>query len=278
MSELPAPLQHVLEATGYLSAGDPVAPNVVVGEAPETGRRPLSFRPEARWRSRANGLNVYFKFSPRIPPDSEVATWQQEVWNEGASPLLWVVCPDRVDVYNGFAVPKRAGRAFQRNRLETYENDQLAKLDDFAGRLVMETGQFWREETRVNRQNAIDRRLLDHLGVLQDDLVDGHLPVIEAQGLIGRAIFTKYLVDRGILTQQQLQKRCGESRLENVLRDRDSTRSLFDWLQDTFNGDMFPPASTNVPRAFHLERVVRFLEGENPRTGEFRICFRIDSM
>ncbi len=264
MSELAAPLQRVLEATGYLSDGRPAAPSVVIGEEHATGRRPLSFRPDVRWRNRTDGVTVYFKFAPDGPEDPQVASWQQEVWNEGASPLLWVVCPDQVDVYNGFAVPRRAGRV---PKLNTYNHSQLPKLDGFAGRLVMETGQFWRDETRVNRQNAVDRRLLDHLGVLQADLVSDGLPVIQAQGLIGRSVFARFLVDRKIVTEQQLLRRYGKSRLEDVLRDQDTARRLFGWFRDRFNGDMFP-SSTDIPGAAHLERVARFLEGEDPRTGQ----------
>ena len=264
MSELAAPLQRVLEATGYLSDGKPATPSVVIGEEHATSRRHLSFGPDARWRSRTDGVTIYFKFAPDVPEDPQVASWQQEVWNEGASPLLWVVCPDQVDVYNGFAVPRRAGKA---PKLKTYNHSQLPTLDGFAGRLVMETGQFWRDETRVNRQNAVDRRLLDHLGVLQADLVGDGLSVIQAQGLIGRSVFARYLVDRNIVTEQQLLRRYGKNRLEDVLRDRDGAQSLFDWFRDTFNGDMFP-SSTGIPGAAHLERVARFLEGEDPRTGQ----------
>ena len=259
MSELAAPLRNVLEATGYLSEGEP-APSVHLGDSARRGPRRSSFDPDARWRARTSDLNVYFKYAPGETKNAEIASWQQEIWNEGTSPLLWVIGPEQVDLYNGFGAPGKP-EDIRQNHLKTCGYDQLGELDDYAGRLVMETGQFWRNESRVNRQHAVDRRLLEHLQILQDRLVEERLPVSEAQGLIGRSIFAKYLVDRGIVTGAHLRRRYRCGCLEDVLRSRDATQTLFEWLRDRFNGDMFPPSSASVPKAVHLECVARFLEG-----------------
>ncbi|MDE0192033.1 MAG: N-6 DNA methylase [Gammaproteobacteria bacterium] len=275
MSDLATPLRTVLEATGYLSDGKP-APSVDLGESARRGPGRSSFHPDARWHSRAHDLTVYFKYAERRATRSDVANWQQEIWNESRSPLLWVVGPERVDLYNGFDRP-RVPEDIDRNRLKVCRYDQLGELDDYAGRLVMETGQFWRNESRVNRRNAVDRRLLDHLRVLQDRLIDGGLPMLESQGLIGRCIFAKYLVDRGIVTEQRLRTDYGYDKLEQLLWDRDASQRLFAWLGDMFNGDMFPPGSAFVPSAEHLERVARFLDGEDPRSGQMSLFpYRFD--
>ena len=244
--------------------------------APRRGPGRSSFHPDARWHSLAHDLTVYFKYAESQAARSDVASWQQEIWNESRSPLLGVVGPERVDLYNGFGRPRRP-EDIDRNRLKVCRYDQLGELDDYAGRLAMETGQFWRNESRVNRRNAVDHRLLDHLRGLQDKLIESDLPMLDAQGLIGRCIFAKYLIDRGIVTQQRLQTEYGYGRLERLLRDRDAAQRLFAWLRDTFNGDMFPPGSPFVPNAQHLERVARFLDGEDPRSGQMSLFpYRFD--
>lgn len=263
MSEIATPLMHVLEATGYMADGEP-ATSVHFGEDVRRVRGLPSLQPDARWHNRADNLNVYFKYSAEKPDNAQLARWHQDVWNEGTSPLLWVIWPERVDLYNGFGAPKKRGQ-ISRNRLGAYRHNQLDELDRYAGRLAMETGQFWREETRVNRHNAVDRRLLHHLRWLQAKLIEDGLPVLEAQGLIGRSIFTKYLIDRGIITKRRLQAAYGQPSLENILRDRTATVELFAWLRDTFNGDMFPPGGKSVPATKHLKRMARFLEGETTR-------------
>src|SRR5438477_7082314 len=101
---MPQPvLEKVLEATGYLDNGSP-PPTVQLGDSARNDRRHESFEPDARWRG-PSSLTVYFKYVDSDPPTKVVSTWRREIWNEGFAPLLWVVSPLRIDVYNGFTRP-----------------------------------------------------------------------------------------------------------------------------------------------------------------------------
>ena len=284
MSELAVPLRNVLEATGYLSNGVPAASTVTVAGVDSRTRLP-SFEPDAWWRSNADSnpwrgsadLKVYFKFVEE-PAAAPVAEWQKVIWNQGFCPLLWVVSPERIELYNGFGRPQRPDHT-EENQLDTFslEDEELAELDAFAGRLMMETGQFWLNAHKVNRKTSVDGQLLRDLSILEQNLVDGDLNRDEAQGLIGRSIFTQYLVDRQIVDTGRLQSMCGYPDLLDVLTDRSATMQLFDWLRDTFNGDMFPPAAEAVPDTEHLMRVRDFLKGTDLETGQTSIFpYRFD--
>ena len=274
MSELPAPLRQVLERTGYLTEGAPAAASVRLAGSTDLVRPP-SFAPDAWWRSNPDAtaqhgsadLKVYFKFVER-PNAAPVAEWQQEVWNQGFCALLWLVSPHRIDLYNGFGLPRRSAEA-EENRLDTFRlvEDELARLDRLAGRLRMETGQFWRQRSEVDRASAVDRRLLDDLAALKRDLENSGLAGGEAQALIGRSIFTQYLIDRRIVDEERLERISGNGEFPSVLQDRAATARLFDWLRDTFNGDMFPEGAP-VPSAKHLGRVRHFLTATDPATGQ----------
>ena len=279
------PLGHVLEAAGYLANGASAAPSVTLSGSYADVRLP-SFGPDAWWRSNpganrsggsASGLTVYFKYVD-APEEVPVAEWQMEIWNQGFTPLLWLVSPERIELYNGFGTPRRPGDVAA-NRLHTFRrvDEDLARLDALAGRLAMETGQFWRMEPRVNRDTSVDGRLLRDLRGLECALVDADLGRDEAQRLIGQCIFTTYLIDRKIVTRQRLVDQCGHGDLPNVLGDRAATERLFSWLRDTFNGDMFPPSSEAVPAAEHLDKVARFLKAEDLETGQFHFFpYRFD--
>src|ERR1019366_5056041 len=103
--------------------------------------------------------------------------------------------------------------------------------------------------------------LLSDLNHLERDLIEGDLERGAAQALIGRAIFTQYLIDRDIVSAARLKKLCGYAALPPILRDVGATKQLFSWLTETFNGDMFPASSVaRAPRASHLARVADFLE------------------
>ena len=270
-------LARVLEATGFLHNGEPAAPSVALAPLDSTSENPVepmrlpSFRPNAWWRTNCEpssggdiGLRVYFKFVEE-PADAPIVDWQREIWNQGFAPLLWVVSPARIDLYNGFGVPLGTEDA---NRIRTFRmvDQELETLDSFAGRLAMETGQVWGHMPEVDRSTGVDERLLGQLGALERLLEQDGLDKSDAQALVGRSVFAQYLVDGGVVDNEGLEQITGHSTLPRVFGDRDATIRLFDWLRRKFNGDMFQ--SGPVPAAPHLERVGEFLAGTDPATGQ----------
>ena len=253
-------LSSALEATGFLSEGEPAA-GVSLGQDAQAGFRGRSLCPDAVWVGKSR-LTVYFKDVQDEPSDAQVAQWRRDAWNHGFAPLLWVVSPNRIDLYNGFARPLSDGDA-DANRLDTFERmeSELDRLDAVAGRLAMETGAFWEQPlaTAVDRSHRVDQQLLSDLAVLEQDLLHNGLPRPEAQALIGRSIFTQFLFDRRVL------KLSGT--VADTLRKPTAAYSLFDWLKRTFRSDMFPPESA-VPQDMHLHRVADFLEAVDPDTGQ----------
>jgi hypothetical protein len=263
-----ANLEHVLSATGYLPDGQP-AVGLRLGAEAQAARRRRTFTPDAMWRS-TSSLTVYFKFEQHTPSDDVVSQWRREVWNEGFAPLLWVISPQRIDLYNGFGAPVKEGDA-QKHLIRRFENIEasLSELDELAGRLAIETGQFWTQVPTVDRKTSVDQKLLSDLAILEHDLVAGNLARAAAQALIGRVIFTQYLIDREIVGAAHLKRVCGHTALPSALRDRQATAKLFAWLAETFNGDMFPPSSVKTtPAGHHLKRVAEFLEAVDPQSGQ----------
>lgn len=266
-----ANLEQVLSATGYLPDGQPAA-GLLFGAEAQAARRGRTFTPDALWRN-ASSLTVYFKFEQHTPSDDVVSQWRREVWNEGFAPLLWVISPQRIDLYNGFGAPIKEGDA-QKHLIRRFENieESLSELDELAGRLAIETGQFWTQVPTVDRKTSVDQKLLSDLAFLEHDLVAGNLARAAAQALIGRVIFTQYLIDREIVSAARLKRVCGHTALSSALRDRQATGKLFAWLAETFNGDMFPSSSVKTtPAGHHLRRVAEFLEAVDPQSGQ--LCF-----
>ena len=267
------PLSRVLEATGYLHQGEPAAPSVSIGDVNQFRQHP-SFAPEASWRSstpsshpnnRASSreITVHFKYVAD-PVDPIVALWHREVWNRGFTPLLCIVSENRVDLYNGFSRPRRQDSASD-HLLKTFSttDTDLKELASHAGRLSMETGQFWQHNPSVDRKTAVDRELLQELRNLEKILVATNLELREVHKLIIRSVFAKYLFDRKMLVPTTLADICGQPDLSAVFDDRSAAQRLFDWLQDTFNGDMFPPSDASFPDPSQLETIGSFFRGEN---------------
>ena len=260
-------LSEVLEATGYMANGEP-APGVYLDEEAQAWCQAREFSPDALWRS-DSALTIYFKSEPEVPSDEEIARWRRVIWNQGFAPLLWVVSPRRIDLYNGFAQPLKTGDA-STHLLRTFQkiDNELDELDAFAGRLAMETGRFWQQADNVDRSASVDRKLLSDLSALESDLVSMELDHTGAQGLIGRSIFTQYLIDRQIVTERFLKKEYNHPSFPTILRDPPATARLFGWLREVFNGDMFPDEGDAMPDTEHLSRVADFLEAVDPETGQ----------
>ena len=260
-------LRQVLEATGYLEDGEP-AHGVYLEDDARTRCHAREFEPDALWCS-DSALTVYFKLEQEDPSTEQVERWRQEIWNQGFAPLLWVVSPQRIDLYNGFGRPRETEDAAA-YLLDTFEliSSELDRLDAFAGRLVMETGQFWQQAGAVDRKTSVDQQLLSDLAALEQDLVDAGLDYSSAQGLIGRSIFTQYLIDRKIVTEQILERDYGHGTLPEILRVPAATEQLFDWLREIFNGDMFPLEQSMAPGLRHLCRIADFLEAVDPESGQ----------
>lgn len=147
------PLQRILEATGYLTDGEP-APGVRVGPDAQGLRRGRQFTPDALWRG-PTATTVYFKYTSARPDNVTLSSWHREVWNEGFAPLLWIVSPQAIELYNGFSRPT-SDHDVQQHLLRTFEavETQLIELDHLAGRLAMETGSSGCARTRSTGKPA----------------------------------------------------------------------------------------------------------------------------
>jgi hypothetical protein len=259
--------QKILEATGYIE-NSALAPGVSIGSGARAGSSRRIFAPDASWKSQSS-LTVYFKFEDSPPHSETVATWRKEIWNESFAPLLWILCPEKIYLYDTFARPVK-DRDADENLIKTFKtvDRELRDLDAFAGRISMETGEFWTKSS-VNRKTCVDQQLLLDLGRLENDLVGG-LGRKQAQELIGRSIFTQFLIDRGILDARRLQREFGATTLADILRNPMAARGLFKWLATAFNGDMFPKGSALTFGPEPLSRVSDFLQGID-QTGQYSL-------
>jgi hypothetical protein len=262
----PPQFKNVLRSTGFM-IGEQSAPGLIL--SPPASNRPETFQPDAVWRDRSS-IEIFFKFAPSQPQPKEVASWHRDVWNLGVAPLLWVVSPQKIELFNTFQRPESLDSA-DTHLLKAFQalDDELARLDEYAGRLSMVSGRFWSNERRVKREGRVDQQLLRDLHSLEERLCAEGLPRTTSQGLIGRSIFIRYLTDRGIIDSDILEQ-FGSTKLENILSGQQTAYQLFEWIRNTFNGDLFPvePSERRTVKSKHLRLVADTLAGVSPTTGQ----------
>jgi len=223
---------------------------------------------------------IYFRLMESRDP-STIAELHKLTWNIGKAPLLFIVLPDSVLVYNNLAPPRttdptvlklddKAGLIHELKLFSQF-TEELDKIKQFE-RAELETGNYWRRNVEIfQSDNSIFRMLLNNLDVMRIALLTSGLSQRLVHSLLIRSIFVKYLEDRkddqgqcvfpsGFFHQFLIGANC----FTDLLVNKKATYSFFRYLSDKFNGDVFvidAKEEDNIGQK-HLDLLQRMLKGE----------------
>lgn len=210
----------------------------------------------------------------------EIEELRKKLWNLGATTLLVVEQATRVLVFSTISKPSKDDRQGTNAMLgseiiENLEKAELAlRLQQFVRRV--ETGAIYRDHKSLfNSKQAVDQLLLKNLRATRDRLCDGKTleGYRRAHALIGKFLFSCYLLDRGIIGPAYLRKNklpeASDSLglLTNVFGYQGRIlESLFQSLQRDFNGSLFGDQLESQISDLEAEYLCHFLSGEDPHT------------
>ena len=217
--------------------------------------------------------------------DVAVEKIRRQLWNLGATTLLIVERRNKVHVFSTFAKPAKDDNQGEKALLkpETIESLESAELALRLRQLVrrVETGALYREHKPLfNPRDTVDQLLLDYLKATRNLLsptksLDGYR---RAHALIGKFLFSCYLLDRGIIGPPYLKKNSlpEASDMLGMLANSsaDAARTLdrlFQVLQRDFNGSLFGNQPDSPVNDSEVDYLRRFLSGEDPRTGQMSL-------
>ena len=301
-----AAFRTALEATGYLDPQGRPAPGLTRAgaDAPARLRTVLQddrvgLRAEAVFSAQGAPTSIFKDAGQVSPSAAELRGWYEAAWNVGVAPLLWIVTPTDVRLYNCYTAPPATPGDSEPPELERFSldrPDRIRALDAACGRLATETGAFWSSAigSMIDRRHRVDRELLAEISALEDRLV-GLTPADApaamrslardlAQRFIGRCIFAWYLLDRQ-LAQPFLPEGLPAD-LSQMFSTPETAFHLFSWLRSTFNGDLFPMDDPGAEREHlshaHLDLIRDFVEGRSlipERKGQGRLFrFRFNAI
>lgn len=222
---------------------------------------------------------VYFKELQSVD-DEYLRYLHRSLWNHNRAPLLIVVLPQEVRVYNCFAPPQRSADQLmfgydtplkQAIRQVTDVLSLRQELSEY-GRREIVAGRFVRAQRGgFNREQRVDKRLLENLRQVRRRLINDGLSKSVANSLLGRSIFVRYLEDREVIHSDYFLRFSSGSSFHALLNaSLAETYRLFEELADRFNGDLFPidsPERDQV-KLKHLQLLGRFLGGEEVASGQ----------
>jgi len=219
----------------------------------------------------------------------QIRKLHQMVWSQSKAPLLFVILPHEIRIYNGYeTTPKpdeeldTPARLLQHltgltdSLIAQREIQKQLVEDNHYERIYLETGAFWdtTDGRRINHQNRADRQLVDGMVQMRKLLQGTGLSNHVAYTLLGRSIFIRYLEDREVLTPEWIARMTDHTvdSYRDALNNRQVTYQLFEQLSQRFNGDLFPveEEEKNVDDA-HLQVLLRFLNSENLETGQLSL-------
>lgn len=229
-----------------------------------------------------NNIQVAYFSQFEYVDQNRIWELHRAVWNESKCPLLYVILPTEIRIYNTYAVPSATPDELNTEerllrhlnelvdvetaRQKIYEELYLNHYD----RVHIETGAFWESQDgrNVDKRNRADNRLLQAMDALRHKLLDQGLSSEIAYALLGRSIFIRYLEDRKALDRNLYWN--GANDYLEMLQDVDATYRFFEDLTNRFGGDIFPilDEEKDAVSQEQLNLVADFLAGTDLATSQ----------
>lgn len=193
------------------------------------------------------------------------------IWNFNESPVVIINEPNTVDIFNGLSYLK------EKNTLDKLEDSN--KLTAFSY-FELVTGKTWRKyENKLKYQNKVDYHLLENIKSARNLLMNKHeIDSYLSNALIGKCIFIRYLIDRGVRIGFPNGNLRTWTRDEfcKLLEDKNQTINFLKYLKDHFNGEAFLVNDSNLQKipkdAFDiLSRLMRGAEIASGQESLFNI-------
>lgn len=180
-----AAFEKVLKATGYLGPNGQPAPGLTLaGETVAANLRTVlkddrvGLNADAVFSAHSAATSIFKDAGDEHPEETDIRAWHEAAWNIGVAPLLWIVTPTDVRLYDCYSSPPSGhGTANTPPVLDRFvidAADRMRALDATCGRLATETGAFWSSPigSKINRRHRVDRELLSEISALEQRLVE----------------------------------------------------------------------------------------------------------
>ena len=219
----------------------------------------------------------------------QVAELHRLSWNLGEAPLLFVVTPDEILIYNNYEAPHAVedgnldptAGLIDTLKLTNGVTSQRLALQKYH-RSLLESGEYWRQcMNRFDAQSRVDATLMSNLRIMRKTLInqiskrcDKSKETIASvvHALLSRSIFIKYLEERKdsngkTVFPQGFYSRFLEAATQytDVLKSKEATYYLFSTLKEKFNGDTLQVSKveTEIISQQDLDELRTFILGDS---------------
>lgn len=175
------------------------------------------------------------------------------------APILVINKDDvNLELWHGYSFEKEIDGVFKK-ALEKITD--ILPSDLYINNLV--SGNIWQKiyKKYLKDKPKVDTYLLNNIITARKILVSNECPPEIANRLIGRLLFTRYLIDRNVVFEKQdvlvgINKSERRSNFNELIVDKTKLYQFFDYLNNNFKGDLFPI----VDKERNLEKLEYYLK------------------
>lgn len=155
------------------------------------------------------------------------------IWNFNESPVIIINEPNAVEIFNGFSYLKDKSAL---DKLEDHKN-----LNNFSYFELVTGKSLEQYQTKLKQQSRVDFYLLENIRDARNILINNYgIEDSLANALIGKCIFVRYLIDRGVkINFEEQSRKWTNDEFCNLLDNKTKLIEFFEYLSIKFNGEAF---------------------------------------
>ena len=155
------------------------------------------------------------------------------IWNFNETPIVIINEADSIEIYNGFSYLK------DKSALDKFEDSK--NLNNFSYFELVTGKSLEQYQAKLKQQNRVDSYLLENIQDARDSLINDYSTKDSlANALIGKCIFVRYLIDRGVRIKFDGQSRkWTNNEFCDLFDNKAKLIEFFKYLRRQFNGEAF---------------------------------------
>jgi len=211
----------------------------------------------------------------------EVAIAQKKIWNFKKVIFLYVYSETEIRIYNCAEKPlliksddfdyKKELKTLEIESYKFSDKTKLKQLQNLFSTIAIDTGIIWTLEEafdirkKISLQRRVDKYLVESLTYTARQLQIEGLEINLIHKIIMRSLFLLYLEDRGATDEKFYSEiKNGAKSYFDILDDAEKTYSLFQKLEEYFNGNVFTVDSNESISREHLQIIRKcFINGND---------------
>ena len=202
-------------------------------------------------------IALFFVFTPNDNIDFKALF--KKIWNLRGTPIVFIITEDILDIYNGFSFDTKTS-LFDKLKVGNV-NLTIENINEYLSIWDIITGKAFDNLKKPKAQ--VDEKLLENLESTKKILKRKGLDNTFAQNIIGRLLFSRYLLDRGVKIESKFFT--DKQSFLTLIKNKELLYEYFNYLKKTFNGDLFPVNKIEISQVtdMHLDYLYELFSGSD---------------